>query len=96
MGVFNWGVKKKHVRYATMKQRPPGVSQDSRPDPFTSGNVPYYGRRKDLQGGGLIRSAGGDRAGLLGQKKEDQERGDARILGSGDFACPVKCFCLSI
>ncbi len=43
------------------------------------------GRRKDLQGGGLIRSAGGDRAGLLGQKKEDRERGDARILGSGDF-----------
>jgi len=43
------------------------------------------GRRKDLQGGGLIRSAGGDRAELLGQKKEDRERGDARILGSGDF-----------
>jgi putative transposase len=43
------------------------------------------GRRKDLQGGGLIRSAGGDKAGLLWQKKEDRERGDARILGSGDF-----------
>jgi len=38
-----------------------------------------------IGGGGLIRSAWGDRAGLLGQKKEDRERGDARILGSGDF-----------
>ena len=43
------------------------------------------GRRKDLQGGGLIRSAGGDRSGLFGQKNEDREQGDARILGSGDF-----------
>jgi len=44
-----------------------------------------YGRREDLQGGGLIRSSGGDKAGLLGQKKEEREKGDARILGSGDF-----------
>ena len=44
-----------------------------------------HGRRGDLQGGGLIRSAGGDKAGLLGQKKEEREKGDARILGSGDF-----------
>jgi len=44
-----------------------------------------HGRREDLQGGGLIRSAGGDKAGLLGQKKEEREKGDARILGSGDF-----------
>ena len=43
------------------------------------------GRRKDLQGGGLVRSAGGDKRGLLGRKKEDREKGDARILGSGDF-----------
>jgi putative transposase len=43
------------------------------------------GRREDLQGGGLIRSAGGDKAGLLGQKKEDREKYDQRILGSGDF-----------
>ena len=43
------------------------------------------GRREDLQGGGLIRSSGGDKAGLLGQKKEEREKGDARILGSGDF-----------
>ena len=54
------------------------------------------GRRSELQGGGLIRSSGGDKAGLLGLKNEDREQGDARILGSGDFACPVKCFCLSI
>ena len=43
------------------------------------------GQRADLQGGGLIRSAGGDKAGLLGQKKEDREKSDQRILGSGDF-----------
>ena len=49
-----------------------------------------HGHRADLQGGGLIRSAGGDKAGLLGQKKEDREKSDQRILGSGDFACPVK------
>ena len=44
-----------------------------------------HGRREDLQGGGLIRSSGGDKAGLLGQKKEDREKSDQRILGSGDF-----------
>lgn len=43
------------------------------------------GRRPELQGGGLVRSAGGDKAGLLGRKKEEREKGDARILGSGDF-----------
>jgi len=43
------------------------------------------GRRPEFQGGGLVRSAGGDKAGLLGRKKEDREKGDARILGSGDF-----------
>ena len=43
------------------------------------------GKRPELQGGGLIRSSGGDKAGLLGQKKEEREKGDARILGSGDF-----------
>jgi len=43
------------------------------------------GRREDLQGGGLVRSAGGDRASLMGQKKKDRERADQRILGSGDF-----------
>ncbi|EFK11611.1 conserved domain protein [delta proteobacterium NaphS2] len=29
--------------------------------------------------------------GLLGRKAEEREKGDARISGSGDFACPVKC-----
>ena len=43
------------------------------------------GRREDLQGGGLIRSSGGDKAVLLGLKREEREKGDARILGSGDF-----------
>ena len=38
-----------------------------------------------MQGGGLIRSSGGDKAGLLGLKKEDREKSDQRILGSGDF-----------
>jgi putative transposase len=44
-----------------------------------------HGRREDLQGGGLVRSAGGDKRGLLGRKKREREKGDARILGSGDF-----------
>ena len=43
------------------------------------------GTREDLQGGGLVRSAGGDAAGLLGRKEEEREKGDSRILGSGDF-----------
>ena len=43
------------------------------------------GTREDLQGGGLVRSAGGETAGLLGRKAEEREMGDARILGSGDF-----------
>jgi len=43
------------------------------------------GTREDLQGGGLVRSAGGETAGLLGCRAEEREKGDARILGSGDF-----------
>ena len=43
------------------------------------------GRRAEFQGGGLVRSAGGNKASLLGRPKEDREKGDARILGSGDF-----------
>jgi len=31
------------------------------------------------------RSAGSNKTGLLGRKKEEREKGDARILGSGDF-----------
>jgi REP element-mobilizing transposase RayT len=45
--------------------------------------------RTDLQGGGLIRSAGGDRASLIGQKKEDREKADQRVLGSGDFVSEI-------
>ena len=48
-----------------------------------------HGRREDLQGGGLIRSSGGYKAGLLGLKKEDREKADQRILGSGDFVSNV-------
>ena len=43
------------------------------------------GRRPEFQGGGLVRSSGGNKAGLLGRKKKEREKGDARILGSGDF-----------
>ena len=43
------------------------------------------GKRHELQGGGLVRSAGGNKSGLLGRKREEREKGDARILGSGDF-----------
>ena len=43
------------------------------------------GRRPEFQGGGLIRSSGGEKAGLLGLKKEERELADQRILGSGDF-----------
>jgi len=43
------------------------------------------GRRPELQGGGLVRSAGGDKRALLGRKKDERERSDERILGSGDF-----------
>ena len=43
------------------------------------------GRRPELQGGGLVRSAGGNKANLLGRKKEEREKGDPRVLGSGDF-----------
>ena len=43
------------------------------------------GRRPEFQGGGLVRSSGGTKLGLLGRKKEEREKGDARILGSGNF-----------
>ena len=43
------------------------------------------GKRPELQGGGLVRSSGGNKVGLLGRKKEEREKGDARILGGGDF-----------
>ncbi|MBC8462491.1 MAG: hypothetical protein H8D67_31355 [Deltaproteobacteria bacterium] len=47
------------------------------------------GKRPELQGGGLVRSAGGEKAGLLGRKNEEREKGDARILGSGDFVAKI-------
>jgi REP element-mobilizing transposase RayT len=47
------------------------------------------GTRLELQGGGLVRSAGGHKAGLLGRKKEEREKGDERILGSGDFVSKI-------
>ena len=47
------------------------------------------GRRPELQGGGLVRSAGGNKAGLLGRQKKEREKGDARILGSGDFVAEI-------
>jgi len=47
------------------------------------------GKRPELQGGGLVRSAGGNKAGLLGRKKDEREKGDERILGSGSFVSDV-------
>jgi len=47
------------------------------------------GKRPELQGGGLVRSAGGNRAGLHGRKKDEREKGDERIVGSGDFVSNV-------
>ncbi len=47
------------------------------------------GARPESQGGGLVRSAGGDKRGLLGRKKDERELSDERILGSGDFVANV-------
>ena len=47
------------------------------------------GRREDLQGGGLVRSAGGDTSVLSPKHKEERELSDERILGSGDFVANV-------
>jgi REP element-mobilizing transposase RayT len=43
------------------------------------------GKRKDLTGGGLIRSAGGWEAVKILKKEKIFQRGDERILGDGDF-----------
>ena len=51
---------------------------------FVEKGIPQ-GRRPEFQGCGLVRSAGGEKAGLLGRPKDEREKGDARILGSGDF-----------
>ena len=47
------------------------------------------GTRPDLQGGGLVRSAGGDKKALLRRKREERELSDERILGSGDFVTEI-------
>ena len=52
--------------------------------PFVKNRVDQ-GKRPELQGGGLVRSAGGNKAGLLGRKKDEREKGDERILGTGSF-----------
>ena len=43
------------------------------------------GRRPELQGGGLVRSAGGDTSVLFSKNKENRELSDQRVLVSGDF-----------
>jgi putative transposase len=55
---------------------------------FVEKGIPQ-GRRPEFQGGGLVRSAGGNKAGLLGRKKDEREKGDARILGSSAFVDEV-------
>jgi putative transposase len=47
------------------------------------------GRRDDLIGGGLRRSAGGWQALLAMRRNKDYQRGDERILGDGDFVNEV-------
>jgi REP element-mobilizing transposase RayT len=47
------------------------------------------GKRPELQGGGLVRSAGGNKLGLLGRKSEEREKADERVLGSGDFVSKI-------
>lgn len=42
------------------------------------------GRREELRGGGLIRSAGGIAA-IMARSPEDRDLSDERILGGGDF-----------
>jgi hypothetical protein len=43
------------------------------------------GTRQDLEGGGMVRSAGGDISALPSMEKEEREPTDVRILGSGEF-----------
>jgi putative transposase len=44
----------------------------------------HQGPREDLRGGGLVRSAGG-REQLASRSRDEWEKGDERILGSGNF-----------
>jgi len=48
-----------------------------------------FGRRTDLQGGSLVRSAGGDTSVLSLKDKENRELSDQRVLGSGSFVGAV-------
>ena len=43
------------------------------------------GKRDDLMGGGLVRSAGGWKELEKRKRRKDYQRGDERILGNGDF-----------
>jgi hypothetical protein len=47
------------------------------------------GTRPELQGGGLVRSAGGNKKALLRRKKEEWELSDERILGRGNFVTEI-------
>ena len=49
-----------------------------------------HGRRRDLQGGGLVRSAGGWAAVASLRRGREAYRGDERILGSGAFVEAVR------
>lgn len=53
------------------------------------GNGIGLGRRKDLTGGGLIRSVGGWEAVKAMKKEKVFQRSDERILGDGDFVALV-------
>ena len=63
----------------------------NRPSPARSGYRQFVeegiemGRRPELTGGGLIRSAGGWVALKSGKEGRDQTTGDERILGEGEF-----------
>jgi len=48
-----------------------------------------HGKRPELQGGGLVRSAGGDTSVLSPKDKENRELSDQRVLGSGGFVGAV-------
>ncbi|MBI4536750.1 MAG: transposase [candidate division NC10 bacterium] len=50
---------------------------------FVAEGIPL-GRRSELTGGGLVRSAGGWRA-LTAQRRTERVKGDERILGDGEF-----------
>jgi putative transposase len=66
------------ARFSEMRSKATNEYQD-----FVAAGV-ERGVRKDLQGGGLIRSAGGI-AMLLARGLDEHEAADERILGSGDF-----------